>query len=305
MTVFTRVVALLVLGGLGLPAMAVPSMQSAAGSASVPQLLARGGGGRMGGGAGAGGGRMGGGSGRAGGAARPSTGFAAAGSGLNRGGSRPAGGWSTKVPADRAMPSLNRPAMGSGQGAGSRLNDRIGDRPANGLNRDLNRNVNRDLNRNVNRDVNRNIARNWGRDVNLNNVNLYPGWARPGWGAARPWNYGWYGGWATPAWGWWGARAAVWGITSLATASVINSAVNSAVQNQVSYITVPDSDVQLLYGTVQPNGSNGVSFLVTVNGNSYRLTADCQSGSLNGNVPASAAEAQLVNAACQVAYGAA
>jgi hypothetical protein len=56
---------------------------------------------------------------------------------------------------------------------------------------------------------------------------------------------------------------------------------------------------------VQPSGSNGVSFMVTDNGNSFRLTADCQEGTLNGTVPSSAAEAELVNAACQVAYGAA
>jgi len=28
--------------------------------------------------------------------------------------------------------------------------------------------------------------------------NYWPGWARPGWNAARPWNWGWYGGWSTP-----------------------------------------------------------------------------------------------------------
>jgi hypothetical protein len=174
-----------------------------------------------------------------------------------------------------------------------------------GRNRDFNRDVNRTVNRDVNRNVNRNITRNWGANVNLAGVNLHPGWARPGWGVARPWPHGWYGGWARPAWGWWGARAAAWGITTLATASVINAAVNSAVQNQVSYIVVPETDLQLLYGTVQPSGSNGVSFLVTDNGDSFRLTADCQEGTLNGTVPSSAAEAELVNAACQVAYGAA
>lgn len=224
-------------------------------------LLSRGGGGGARGGGDAGGGRMGGGG-------RPSTGFAAAGSGFNRGTSRPTGGWSSRVPSDRAQPSL------------SREGSRDGDRNAaafhgNGVN----------------------------RNVNLNSVNLYPGWARPGWAAARPWRYGWYGGWATPAWGWWGARAATWGITTLATASVINAAVNAAVQNQVSYIVVPETNLQLLYGTVQPSGSDGVTFVVTNNGNSYQLTADCRSGTLNNAVPSSAAEAELVNAACQVAYG--
>ena len=285
MTVFSRVVALVVLSSLALPAMPVAAAQPTAASSTLPLLLARGGGG----------GRFG------AGVARPNTGFAAAGSGLNRGTNRPAGGWSSKVPSDRAMPSLARPASGL-----NRTPDRIGNRDLGGnVNRDLGSNLNRNVNRNVNRDVNRNIARNWGRDVNLNNVNLYPGWARPGWAAARPWSYGWYGGWATPAWGWWGARAAAWGIGTLATASVINAAVNSAVQNQVSYIVVPDTDLQLQYGTVAPSGSQGVTFVVTSNGNSYQLSADCQSGLLNGQIPSSAAEAQVVNAACQVAYGSA
>lgn len=298
----TTLTAALVLSGLTLPAAALTPLDRIGPSSGVADQLARGGG-RGGGGGGAvarpasgggGGGRFSGG----GAAARPQTGFASAGSGLNRGTSRPSGGWSSRVPTDRATPSLNRGGVAQRNGGFD-----------GGINRDFSRDFNRDVNRNVNRDVsrnvNRNITRNWGGTVNLAGVNLYPGWARPGWAVARPWSYGWYGGWARPAWGWWGARAAAWGITTLATASVINAAVNSAVQNQVSYILVPETDLQLLYGTVQPSGSNGVSFLVTDNGNSFRLTADCREGTLNGNVPTSAAEAELVNAACQVAYGAA
>lgn len=295
----TTLTAALVLSGLTLPAAALTPLDRHGPSSGIADQLARGGARGGGGGAvarpasGAGGRFSGGGA-----AARPNTGFASAGSGLNRGTSRPSGGWSSRVPADRATPSLNRGGFAQRNGGFD-----------GGINRDFNRDVNRDVNRNVNRDVsrnvNRNITRNWGGNVNLAGVNLYPGWARPGWAVARPWSYGWYGGWARPAWGWWGARAAAWGITTLATASVINAAVNSAVQNQVSYIVVPETDLQLLYGTVQPSGSNGVSFLVTDNGNSFRLTADCQEGTLNGTVPSSAAEAELVNAACQVAYGAA
>ena len=161
--------------------------------------------------------------------------------------------------------------------------------------------MNRDINRNITRDINRN----WGRDISLNNVNLYPGWARPGWAVARPWPHGWYGGWATPSWGWWGARAAAWGITTLTTAAVINTAVNNAVNDQVSYIVVPNSDYQLQYGTVAPQGRDGVTFVVTSGGSSYQLTADCNRGTLNGQDPQSAAEAELINAACQVAFGSA
>jgi hypothetical protein len=174
-------------------------------------------------------------------------------------------------------------------------------------NRSVDRNVDRNIDRNVDRTINRNfdanINRDWGRSIDIGDVNLYPGWARPGWGVARPWNWGWYGGWATPTWGWWGARAAAWGIGTLATAAIINDAVDNAVSNQVSYIVVPNSDYQLLYGTVSPSGSNGVTFDVTANGSTYRLTADCKAGTLNGREPTAAAEAELLNAACQVAYG--
>lgn len=33
------------------------------------------------------------------------------------------------------------------------------------------------------------------------------------------------------------------------------------------------------------------------------MDADCQDGELNGYAPNTAAEAQLLNAACQIAYG--
>lgn len=208
---------------------------------------------------------------RGGGSTRAFTGFgAASGSGaLNRGNVRPTGGWSSKVGSDRALPSMDR--------AGG--------------------------NRNLNRNVSRNVNRSWGRSVSLNKVNLYPGWARPGWAVACPWSYGWYGGWATPAWGWWGARAAAWGITSLTTAAVINAAVNNAVDNHVSTIVAPNTDYALQYGTIAPQGRDGVTFVVTSGGSSVQLSADCNQGTLNGNDPQTAAEAELINAACQVAFG--
>jgi hypothetical protein len=177
------------------------------------------------------------------------------------------------------------------------------------INRDVNRNINRDVNRNINRDRNWNIDRNvnvnrnWDRRVNINNVNVRPGWARPGWGVARPWNHGWYGGWSTPTWGWWGARAAAWGVGTLATAAIINNAVNNAVDNNNTYIVVPNSNYQLVFGSVQPSGTSAISFAVTDSGSTYELTADCQSGLLNGQEPQSAAEAELLNASCQVAFG--
>jgi hypothetical protein len=120
---------------------------------------------------------------------------------------------------------------------------------------------------------------------------------------ARPWNWGWYGGWNTPTWGWWGASAAAWGIGTLATAAIINDAVNDAVSNDVTYIVVPNTGYELQYGTIQPYGNYSVSFVVTANGSSYQINADCNAGAINGRQPSSAQEAELLNAACQVAYG--
>ncbi len=161
----------------------------------------------------------------------------------------------------------------------------------------LNRNVNANLNRNVN------VNRNWNRVSNVNAFAVRPGWARPGWGVARPWNYGWYGGWATPSWGWWGARAAAWGVGTLATAAIINSAVDAAVASSQTVIVVPNTEYQLLFGTVQPTGTSTVAFEVSADGSVFQLSADCQQGLLNGQEPASAQEAELLNAACQVAFG--
>ena len=312
MNVLTGLTRLLLVGALAAPAGARVVMESTAQpEAASSQLIARagGGGGRVGGGSRGGGAR--------GGGSRGHTGFSSAGGGLNRGSARPTGGWSNKVGTERARPSMDRPAANrSLAGSGSRDLNRDGNRTLNrdgnrDLNRDGNRNISRDVNRNVNRDINRNIDRNWdvdrnwGRNIDIGDVDLYPGWARPGWGVARPWNYGWYGGWATPTWGWWGARAAAWGVGALATAAVINDAVDDAVDDHVSYIVVPNTDYQLLYGTVQPTSSSGVTFDVTANGSSYRLTADCNAGYLNGREPSNANEAELLNAACQVAYGSA
>lgn len=277
MKLFSHCSAALLISGLAVPVL--PSTPSLATEPSV-QLLARGGGG--GGGRGGGGAR----GGSAAGGARGRTGFggSAGSDGLSRGNTRPSGGWSNKVGRDPAAPSLNRTAANRGGLSNQGRAGRVGE---------------------LNRDFGGNRSLDWNRNVNLNSVNLYPGWARPGWALARPWGYGWYGVSAVPAWGWWGARAAAWGLTTLTTAAVINAAVNDAVDDHVSYIVVPNSDYQLQYGTVAPQGSDGVTFVVTSNGSSYQLNADCRSGTLNGRDPNTAAEAELINAACQVAYGSA
>ncbi|MEB3257133.1 MAG: hypothetical protein VKN83_02320 [Cyanobacteriota bacterium] len=295
---------------------------------STASLLARGGGG--GGGRG-GGGRGGGGGVRGGGASRARTGFSGGGN-FSRGDRKPSGGFSSGDRLNRVgNPSISRPAsrpdgfqrQGQGlqrQDGGRSLGDRSGslvdrnqpfnrqgtfnqgDRTFNQGNRTFNRDGDRNWNGNLgNRSVN--IDRDWNREVNIGDVNLNPGWARPGWGVARPWNWGWYGGWSTPNWGWWGASAAAWGIGTLATAAIINDAVNDAVAQNVTYIVVPNTGYELQYGTIQPYGNYSVSFVVTANGTSYQLNADCNAGAINGRQPSSAQEAELLNAACQVAYG--
>lgn len=230
-------------------------------------------------------------------AGRAQTGFQQAGGGFDRGSSRPTGGWSNRVSSPQARPNLDRPSTSPGGFGGNGFNPTNrpgpGQFPANGAGFGVN----------GNRYANRAVNRNWSNTVNINNINVRPGWARPGWGVARPWTTGWYGGWGSPPWGWWGARAAVWGIGSLATAAAINNAVNASIAAQTTYIVVPESDYQLLYGSVQPSGSSTINFAVSANGSTYQLTADCNAGLLNGVDPASAAEAQLLNAACQVAFG--
>jgi hypothetical protein len=240
-----------------------------------------GGGGRMGGG-GAAGGRMGGGGGRA------QSGFSQAGAGFNRGDSRPSGGWSNRANiGSGGGPSLNRPAnLPASRPGGNQFQG--GNRVQGG-----------------NRLNNATVNRNWNRVTNVGAINVNAGWARPGWGAARPWTAGWYGGWSSPPWGWWAGRTAVWGVSTLATAAIINDAVNNAIAADSSVIVVPNTSYQLLYSTVQPVGTSGVSFVALVNGSEYQLNADCNQGLINGQQPQTASEAELLNAACQVAFGSA
>ncbi len=292
--------ALVLAGVIALPIGAASALDSAKLESGSGQLIARKGGGGSSG-------RKGGG----GSSARKASGhsgFSNAGGGFNRGSTKPSGGWSkdAKVGKGSGGPSLSRPASTNRKATASPKDsrNRDGKRDLNrDGNRDISRNVNRDVNRDVNRNVNRNISRNWNR--NFNRINPYPGWARPGWGVARPWNHGWYGGWNNPPWGWWGARAATWGVASLATAAIINDAVNDAIDDHNAYIMVPNTNYELLYGTVQPSSSDSVTFVIQADSNEYQLNANCNSGTLNGQDPSNAEEAQLLNAACQVAYGSA
>ena len=149
------------------------------------------------------------------------------------------------------------------------------------------------------------------KNVNVNN-NFYnrtgsgwnSNWANGGYWTNRPWNAGWYG-WTPATWGWWGWNSAGWGLAAgLATGAAITELVNSAANNQQTVIVVPGSAYQLNYGSVEAVGFYGVSFAYSLNGGANGMgAANCQAGLLNGQVPASAAQAQLLNAVCQVAYG--
>lgn len=142
------------------------------------------------------------------------------------------------------------------------------------------------------------------RPVNINSLNVRPAWVGPGWGAARPWGgWGWYGRWSTPPWGWWAANTALWGITALTSAAILESSVNGAISNNSPMIVVPNSTYELLYGTVQPIQGDLIQFAATQAGLTYPFQADCRSGLLNGQQPVTAAEAELLNAACYVAFG--
>lgn len=124
----------------------------------------------------------------------------------------------------------------------------------------------------------------------------HPGWAGGGYWAARPWPYGWYG--ARPL-AWWGTAAVV---SSAATSAAVATAVDAAVAQQSVWIAVPQTALQLNYASVMAAGSSGVRFSYLSGGLSLSAAGDCSSGVLNG-APALGAMAQLLHAACQVAYG--
>lgn len=163
------------------------------------------------------------------------------------------------------------------------------------------------------RDPNRWHSSRWNHSERYNHWNRpvdyrrhHPGWARHDWQRHRPWKHGWYGrGWygGAPSWGWWAPQAAAWGITGLATAATINAAVTSAIDAKQTTFVVPESTYRLDYGSIETPNDHVVTFVVDRDGRSFRMDADCADGELNGHSPTNASEAQLLNAACQVAFG--
>lgn len=159
---------------------------------------------------------------------------------------------------------------------------------------------------------------------NLNQNNFYnrnvdgwnSQWNNGGYWGNRPWGYGWYN-WSPNSWGWWGNNSLGWGLAALATGEVITDLVNDAANEQSPVIDVPDSNYQLNYGSVDAVGDSGANFSYAVANPSgggggggaaggsapIKGAANCQEGLLDGQIPSTPAQAQLLNAACQVAYG--
>jgi len=129
-------------------------------------------------------------------------------------------------------------------------------------------------------------------------------WSNGGYWGNRPWGYGWYQ-WSPDSWGWWGGNSVGWDLAALATGAVITDLVDQAANQQSPVIDVPNSNYQLNYGSVDGVGSSGANFSYAVAQSAAPIKgeANCQEGLLDGQIPSSAAQAQLLNAACQVAYG--
>ncbi len=104
-------------------------------------------------------------------------------------------------------------------------------------------------------------------------------------------------------WSWWAGQALGWGINALTTALIVNNAVNNAIRQQQPTVRVPQSNYNLYYGSVEPIDNTVVNFVVDNQGLKYQMQADCTDGLLNGEVPTTLAEAELINTACQITYG--
>jgi hypothetical protein len=129
-------------------------------------------------------------------------------------------------------------------------------------------------------------------------------WNNGGYWGNRPWGYGWYN-WSPDSWGWWGGNSGGWDLAALATGAVITDLVDQAANQQSPVIDVPDSNYQLNYGSVDGVGSSGANFSYAVANTPTPIKgeANCQEGLLDGQIPSTTSQAQLLNAACQVAYG--
>lgn len=88
----------------------------------------------------------------------------------------------------------------------------------------------------------------------------------------------------------------------MASATAITNSVNAAAAQQSTVIVVPQTGFQLNYASVKAIEPDSVSFTWTNGALSQAASGNCRQGILNG-APATAANANLLNAACVIAYG--
>lgn len=131
---------------------------------------------------------------------------------------------------------------------------------------------------------------------------------RRSWVAARPWGWGWYGGWGPgpvvyPAWGWWAVSAPAWGVVSLSPTIVIQQSMDEAVASSADSFAVPNSDFEIFHASIRPIAERVIEFNFAYEEESYLAKADCEQGLLNDEEPSALEEAELMHAACSLAFG--
>ncbi len=198
-----------------------------------------------------------------------------------------------------------RTGFASFSGGGGRGGARVETRQSNRSSRVDTRQVNR-TSRTDGRQSNRSDRLSDRTDTRRDAINTWdrnrPAWVNSSWATSRPWRYGWYAGSPWNTWTWWPGRAAAGGIGTMASFAVFDSLVDSAVNSQTSYVLVPESDYALYYSSVQVSGEL-VTFQASDGSTTLTFRADCRAGTLNGYPRQNASEAQLLNAACLVAFG--
>jgi hypothetical protein len=131
---------------------------------------------------------------------------------------------------------------------------------------------------------------------------------RRSWVAARPWGWGWYGGWGPgpvvyPAWSWWAVSAPAWGVVSLSPTIVIQQSMDEAVAESADSFAVPNSDFEIFHASIRPIGERVIEFNFAYDQESFLAKADCELGLLNDEEPSGLDEAELMHAACSLAFG--
>jgi hypothetical protein len=134
------------------------------------------------------------------------------------------------------------------------------------------------------------------------------GWSKQGaWAASRPWKRGWYAASAAqmaayPGWQWWNTASQNWGTASLPPAAEIYSSVDTAVNSNEESILVQNTDFKIFHDSVKPLSDNEIEFYFQHEDSVYLAKADCEQGLLNEEQPSAIDEAELMHAACTIAF---